>query len=79
MALQAGPEVQEQLEAMSSSIEKIDLLNQHARLLSDREPQQGLAYSQQAYELAQLPPPYRAWPLQQFAQLGHLQFAFGQC
>ena len=58
MALQAGPEVQEQLEAMSSSIEKIDLLNQHARLLSDREPQQGLAYSQQAYELAQLPPPY---------------------
>ena len=58
MELQTLEEVEEQLEATSGPIEKIDLLNKYARLLSDRDPQQGLAYSQQAYELAQLPPPY---------------------
>lgn len=46
------------LEATSNAIEKIDLLNKYAHLLSDKEPRQGLALSQQAYELAQLPPPY---------------------
>ncbi|MCB8946685.1 MAG: tetratricopeptide repeat protein [Ardenticatenaceae bacterium] len=56
--LETAEQIEEQLELTNNTVEKIDLLNDYVRLLVDRDPQKGLAYSQQAYELAQLPPPY---------------------
>ena len=56
--LETAEQIEEQLELTNNPIEKIDLLNNYIRQLVDRDPQKGLAYSQQAYELAQLPPPY---------------------
>lgn len=78
-------EFEAELESASSPIEKIDLLNKFARSLSDVDPQQGLAFSQRAHKLAQIPPPYTSGIYSSLInlslcnlRLGHLEKALKQ-
>ena len=73
------------LNQINNPVERIDLLNNFIRSYSDVNPQQALALSQRAYDLAQLPPSYTQGIYASLinlsvsnARLGHTELAMEQ-